>query len=79
MGTHISKVKSIDLDAWTPEQMEVCVSPLLTPSSLMNMQDRTYKNGAIALRTYTGKHISNRAMFPQISEYKSLDVASLFI
>ncbi|KAH9028820.1 ArfGap-domain-containing protein [Lactarius deliciosus] len=22
MGTHISKVKSIDLDAWTPEQME---------------------------------------------------------
>lgn len=23
MGTHISKVKSIDLDAWTPEQMEV--------------------------------------------------------
>jgi hypothetical protein len=25
MGTHISKVKSIDLDAWTPEQMEVCL------------------------------------------------------
>ncbi|KAI0063062.1 ArfGap-domain-containing protein [Artomyces pyxidatus] len=23
MGTHISKVKSIDLDTWTPEQMEV--------------------------------------------------------
>ena len=23
MGTHISKVKSIDLDSWTPEQMEV--------------------------------------------------------
>ena len=23
MGTHISKVKSVDLDAWTPEQMEV--------------------------------------------------------
>ncbi|EIW67453.1 hypothetical protein TREMEDRAFT_33845 [Tremella mesenterica DSM 1558] len=22
MGTHISKVKSIDLDIWTPEQME---------------------------------------------------------
>ena len=21
MGTHISKVKSIDLDTWTPEQM----------------------------------------------------------
>ena len=27
MGTHISKVKSIDLDAWTPEQMEVCLFP----------------------------------------------------
>ncbi len=24
MGTHISKVKSVDLDVWTPEQMEVC-------------------------------------------------------
>ncbi|KIM81712.1 hypothetical protein PILCRDRAFT_38800, partial [Piloderma croceum F 1598] len=22
MGTHISKVKSIDLDAWTPDQMQ---------------------------------------------------------
>ncbi|KAK0201081.1 hypothetical protein DFS33DRAFT_1266439 [Desarmillaria ectypa] len=24
MGTHISRVKSVDLDVWTPEQMEVC-------------------------------------------------------
>jgi len=37
MGTHISRVKSIDLDMWTPEQMEVCISqfqpiPSLTPS-----------------------------------------------
>jgi len=23
MGTHISRVKSVDLDIWTPEQMEV--------------------------------------------------------
>jgi stromal membrane-associated protein len=23
MGTHISKVKSVDLDMWTPEQMDV--------------------------------------------------------
>lgn len=22
MGTHISRVKSVDLDTWTPEQME---------------------------------------------------------
>jgi hypothetical protein len=51
-------------------------SPLLTPFSLINLQDRTYKNGAIALPTYTGKHISNRAMFPQISEYKSFVVTS---
>ena len=28
MGTHISKVKSIDLDTWTPEQMEVRPRPL---------------------------------------------------
>ena len=25
MGTHISKVKSVDLDTWTPEQLQVCV------------------------------------------------------
>jgi hypothetical protein len=49
-------------------------SPLLNPFSLIKLQDRTYKNGAIALPTYTGKHISNQAMFPQISVYKSLVV-----
>jgi len=25
MGTHISKVKSVDLDTWTPEQMDVSI------------------------------------------------------
>src|SRR6201999_61465 len=29
MGTHISRVKSIDLDSWTPEQMEVLQCHLL--------------------------------------------------
>ena len=29
MGTHISKVKSIDLDAWTPEQMQVYLKSTL--------------------------------------------------
>jgi stromal membrane-associated protein len=28
MGTHISKVKSVDLDVWTPEQMQVHPSVL---------------------------------------------------
>ena len=27
MGTHISKVKSIDLDIWQPEQMDVSARP----------------------------------------------------
>src|SRR6266852_2647016 len=49
-------------------------SPLPAPFSLINLQVRTYKNGAIALPTYTGKHISNQATFPQISEYRSLVV-----
>jgi hypothetical protein len=39
------------------------VSSLFLPSSLMNLQHRTCNNGAIVLITYTGKHISNRAMF----------------
>jgi hypothetical protein len=33
MGTHISKVKSVDLDAWTPEQMEVLSLPCVVLSS----------------------------------------------
>ena len=66
---------------WThghPSKWMYVVSPLLIPSSLMNMQGRTYKNGAIALLTCTGKHISNRAMSPPISEYRSLVVVSYF-
>jgi hypothetical protein len=62
MGTHISKVKSIDLDAWTPEQMDVCRSPRLplsSPVTMQSMQSRTYRSGAIALLIYTGKHTSN--------------------
>lgn len=59
MGTHISKVKSIDLDAWTPEQMGVCRSRRLPLSSLVTMRYRTYRSGAIALLIYTGKHTSN--------------------
>ena len=77
MGTHISKVKSIDLDAWTPDQMEVCLLASFTLFSLINLQDRTYKNGAIALPTYTGKHILNRAMFLRSSEYRSLVITGL--
>jgi hypothetical protein len=79
MGTHISKVKSIDLDAWTPEQMGVCCSCLLTPSKLVNLQDRTYKNGAIALLIYTGKPISNPGMSRQISVSISLIAECLTI
>lgn len=30
MGTHISKVKSIDLDTWTSEHMQVCTTLNLT-------------------------------------------------
>lgn len=29
MGTHISKVKSVDLDMWTPEQMKVRLPQVL--------------------------------------------------
>ena len=69
MGTHISKVKSIDLDAWTPEQMEVSTLHLLTSSTLMiNIPTRPSKNGETTSRTYTGKLISSLGTFPQISE-----------
>lgn len=34
MGTHISKVKSVDLDVWTVEQMNVSTSAPLFKASL---------------------------------------------
>jgi hypothetical protein len=69
MGTHISKVKSIDLDAWTPEQMEVYTQHLLTSFAFMiNAPTRPSKNGETALRTYTGKLISSLGTFHPISE-----------
>ena len=37
MGTHISKIKSIDLDVWTPEQMEVGSSHTKGPSRALNL------------------------------------------
>ena len=77
MGTHISKVKSIDLDAWTPEQMGVCHSHLLPLSSFMNMQYRTYKSGVIVLLIYTGKHTSNLDTSHRISECIFLVVTGL--
>ena len=39
MGTHISKVKSVDLDVWTPEQMAVCYPPPLLLQTLIWMYD----------------------------------------
>ena len=46
MGTHISKVKSVDLDVWTPDQMAVRFlvtlspfkSPLIICSSIQSIQ-----------------------------------------
>lgn len=70
MGTHISKVKSIDLDAWTPEQMEVYTQCLIITSALtMNAQPRTSKSGETALPIFTGKLISSLGTFHQISEF----------
>ncbi|KAL4071201.1 hypothetical protein V8B97DRAFT_1871500 [Scleroderma yunnanense] len=54
MGTHISRVKSIDLDMWTPEQMDVRYLP---PS----------RNGETAVLTCTGRPTSRQAIFLQNS------------
>lgn len=34
LGVHISKVKSVNLDSWTPEQMAVCISRCHVVSTL---------------------------------------------
>ena len=53
MGTHISKVKSVDLDVWTPEQMAVgpisCFSSSSSSSLSLGMAGRE-RTVIIALR-----------------------------
>lgn len=41
MGTHISRVKSVDLDIWTPEQMDVSLCYLYVDFLLFNDIYRT--------------------------------------
>lgn len=79
MGTHISKVKSIDLDTWTPEQMEVRPRlltrapnpPRPDPASIACAHalplSSPSRNGATAGPTSTGKPTSNPATSLQIS------------
>lgn len=82
MGTHISKgelahsfllaqayrsVKSIDLDIWTPEQMDVRCT-LSSNSGCQAYLIRQFKNGVIDARTYIGSGISKLDMYHLISE-----------
>ena len=58
MGTHISKVKSVDLDVWTPEQMAVSVR-LYCPDAVCrnaSLHSR-FKSGETGEQTCTGKRI----------------------
>lgn len=70
MGTHISRVKSIDLDTWTVEQMDVSHSfrPPLTHSLTHSFFSSPYRNGAIVAQICIGKHISSLATVHPISQ-----------
>jgi len=71
MGTHISKVKSIDLDMWTPEQMEVrlLVLVFLQTRPYLNSSSQS-KNGEIIAAISTGKPILKQVMFHQTSAFQ---------
>ena len=62
MGTHISKVKSVDLDVWTPEQMAVR-SILLFYYSTPHNPTSPSKNGEIVSQISIGRPTSNQATF----------------
>lgn len=68
MGTHISKVKSVDLDVWTPEQMAVSILRTLIALNLLRTPFSRYRNGGIAWLICTGKRTSGLDTFPLISE-----------
>ena len=58
MGTHISKVKSVDLDVWTVEQMNVGLKLVSTCRVyLTSRHPSRYQSGETNGLTLTGKHI----------------------
>lgn len=68
MGTHISKVKSVDLDVWTPEQMAVSLFRVRHAGSvLLSHLCSRYRSGVIDGRTCTGRRICDRDTFHLIS------------
>jgi len=80
MGTHISKVKSVDLDTWTPEQMEVWLALRIhvADSDIPSSQSR---NGATISPIYIGKRISSQDTLRLTSAYhhQSISGRSLMI
>lgn len=72
MGTHISKVKSVDLDVWTPEQMTVSLHLYVFDGVLISAVfpciHSQFRNGVIVGRISIGKRISEQATFPRTSE-----------
>ncbi|KAG6849468.1 hypothetical protein H0H93_008195 [Arthromyces matolae] len=57
MGTHISKVKSVDLDTWTPEQMEVSLIFRIDRETLLNPKQSIQKWGNHLANLYWEAHL----------------------
>lgn len=56
MGTHISKVKSVDLDVWTVEQMSVRCIPISSSLDLLTTVYSLFRDGGTREQTSTGRH-----------------------
>lgn len=69
MGTHISKVKSVDLDIWTPEQMAVSLFRLILCFYVLIPFDSPSKNGAMREPIFTGKPTLSQDISRQNSMY----------
>jgi len=78
MGTHISKVKSVDLDMWTPEQMSVsrpwlCHTGVVEGTGSDGLDHSVlppfsrFKNGGTVGQTYIGKPTLSRDTYHLIS------------
>lgn len=65
MGTHISKVKSVDLDTWTVEQMEVSYFCALSLIDYTDSRNSRFRGGVTIAQTFTGKHTYVPATFRQ--------------
>jgi hypothetical protein len=77
MGTHISKVKSVDLDVWTPEQMQVNIRRNASMRSSLISTQSIQKWGNRLANLYWEAHLKPGHVPPEQCAFRRLTLSTL--